>query len=82
MATGLETTYRLPARGVIAPVFMALGIAAGLVALCVDSRVLVWLGLGCLTLGLSFSHYTRRLLDHAGLRSPALPSATTNKGLV
>lgn len=79
MATDFAPTDELPARGVIAPVFMALGIAAGVLDLYVDSRVLVWLGLGSLTMGLYFSHYTHRLLAHAGLRSPALPWTAMNK---
>ena len=79
MATDFAPTDELSARGVIATVFVALGIAAGVLDLYVDSRVLVWLGLGSLSLGLSFPHYTHCLLAHAGLRSPALPWTVLKK---
>ena len=79
MATDLAPTDELTARGVIGPVLVAFGIAAGVLDLYVDSRVLVWLGLGSLGLGLYFSHYTHCLLAHAGLRSPALPWTVLKK---
>jgi hypothetical protein len=75
MATDFAPTDELPARGVIAPAFMALGIAAGVLDLYIDSRVLLWLGLGSGTIGLYFALYTRRLCALAVLRSPALPLA-------
>jgi hypothetical protein len=70
MMNQIAPTEELPALGVIAPAFIALAIAAGILDIYFDSRALVWLGLGFLALGLSFSHYTRRLLDRTGLRSP------------
>jgi hypothetical protein len=75
MATDFGPADELPARGVMAPVFVVLGLAAGVLDLYVDSRVLLWLGLGSLTLGLYFAHYTRRLCALAGLRSPGSPWA-------
>jgi hypothetical protein len=55
----------LPLRGVIAPVFIALGIAAGFLDLWRDSDSLVWLGLGFLALGLVFARHTRLLFTSA-----------------
>ncbi len=77
--TDFAPSDELPARGVIAPAFMAFGIAAGALGLYVDSRTLGWLTVGSLVLGLYFSRYTHRLLDHAGLRSPALPWSAMNE---
>jgi hypothetical protein len=79
MAIDVAPTEDLPARGVIAPAFMALGIAAGTLDLYVDSRVLGWLALGSVAMGLCFSDYMHRLLALAGLRSPALPWTVMNK---
>jgi hypothetical protein len=47
MATGFAPTDELPARGVIAPPFMALGIAAGILDLYVDPGIALagsWVG--------------------------------------
>lgn len=54
----------LPLRGVMAPVFIALGLGAGILDLRVGSPILFWLGLGCLALGLTFARYTRQLLGN------------------
>jgi hypothetical protein len=56
---------QLPLRGVIGPGFIALGIAAGLLDLRLNSTNLGWLGLGFLTLGLVFARDTRRLIASA-----------------
>jgi hypothetical protein len=56
---------QLPLRGVIAPGFIALGIAASFLDLWLDSRHLGWLSLSFLTLGLVFARHTRRLIAGA-----------------
>jgi len=56
---------QLPLRGVIAPGFIALAAAAGLLDLWLDSRHMGWLSLGFLTLGLAFAHDTRHLIASA-----------------
>jgi hypothetical protein len=48
----------------MAPVFIALGLGAGILDLRVGSPILFWLGLGCLALGLTFARYTRQLLGN------------------
>ncbi len=51
----------LSLRGLIAPLFIALAIAAGLLNLWVDSSNLLWLGLGFCALALAFARHTHRL---------------------
>jgi len=55
----------LPLRGLIAPVFVTLAIAAGFLTFRVDSESLRWLSLVVLALGLAFSRDTHRLFDNA-----------------
>jgi len=56
---------QLPIRGVLAPAFMALGIAAGILDLQLDRPSLVWLGLVAVALGLVFARDSSRLLASA-----------------
>ena len=56
---------KLPVRGLIAPVCIALAIAAGVLELRIDSLVLRWLGLGFLAVGLIFARDSRNLLSNA-----------------
>ncbi len=48
-------------RGLIAPLFIALAIAAGVLNLWVDSSDLFWLGLGFCALALAFARHTHAL---------------------
>ena len=73
MASKLLFSDPLPALGLIAPSFIALGITEGALNLCFNSRPMTWLGLEFIFFGLYFSGYTRRLLERAGQRSPSMP---------
>jgi hypothetical protein len=55
----------LPLRGLIAPVFIALAIAAGFLTFRINSESLRWLSLVFLALWLVFARDTRRLFDNA-----------------
>jgi hypothetical protein len=55
----------LPLRGLIAPIFIALAIAAGFLTFRIDSESLRWLSLVVVALGLVFARDTRRLFDNA-----------------
>ncbi|HEY4749864.1 MAG TPA: hypothetical protein VIH60_05710 [Steroidobacteraceae bacterium] len=52
---------RLPLRGLIAPLFIALAPAGGFLDLVLDLRSLGWLSFGALALGLAFARHTHRL---------------------
>ena len=54
--------HQLSLRGIFAPLFMALAIAAGFIEFWLSSRSLLWLGLGFLALGIGFARDTHRLL--------------------
>ncbi len=56
---------RLSLRGMLSPCFFALALAAGILQFWIESRALVWLGLGFLVLGLSFARETARSLNSA-----------------
>jgi hypothetical protein len=56
---------QLPVRGVIAPVFISLGLAAAILDLRLHSSAMIWLSLLSLTLALVFARDTRRLLSRA-----------------
>ncbi|HXJ01782.1 MAG TPA: hypothetical protein VNH44_11195 [Micropepsaceae bacterium] len=62
MATELTPTNQLPLRGVIAPIFMAMALAALTINLWMELPLLFWLGLGSLLMGWAFARYTSRLL--------------------
>lgn len=62
MARASTITNQLRARGVIAPAFFALAIAAEVMDLRMDSPVLFWIGLAYGVIGLAFSRYTSQLL--------------------
>ena len=51
--------------GLISPAFIALAIAAGMLQFSYDSRAVLWLGLGCLAMGLFFARHTRQLFAAA-----------------
>ncbi len=51
----------LSLRGLIAPLFIALAIGAGVLNLWVDSSDLFWLGLFFCALALAFARYTHAL---------------------
>jgi hypothetical protein len=53
---------QLPSRGVIAPLFIALGLGAGVLDLQLDCPVFFWLSLLSLALGLAFARDASRLL--------------------
>jgi hypothetical protein len=55
----------LSLRGMIAPVVIALAIAAGFLDLWRQSETMTWLGLGFLALALAFAGDTRRMLASA-----------------
>ena len=57
----------LPVRGVMAPAFIVLGLAAGILDLRLNSPILFWLGLGFVALGLVFARHTRELLTMSGV---------------
>jgi len=53
---------QLPLRGGIAPLFIALGLGAGVLDLQLDRPVFFWLSLLSLALGLAFARDTSQLL--------------------
>jgi small-conductance mechanosensitive channel len=61
METDGTETIRLSILALLAPVLMALGIAAGVLDLWLKWRALVWVGLLMIALGLAFSGYVQRL---------------------
>ena len=69
-------------RGVIAPLLIALAIVAGFFDLLLNSRNLLWLGLGFLALGFGFARDTHRLVTDAvaAIRGDARAEGQTPKG--
>jgi hypothetical protein len=65
MVKAFGIAHQLRTRGVIAPAFFALAIAAEAVDLQKDSPVLFWMGLAYLVVGLAFSRYTGQMLASA-----------------
>ena len=53
--------HQLSLRGILAPLFIVLAIAAGFLEFWLSSRNLLWLGLGFLALGIGFARDTHRL---------------------
>lgn len=62
---GKQPMNLLPLRGLIAPVFIALAIAAGFLAFRINAESLRSLSLVFLVLGLAFARDARRLFDNA-----------------
>jgi hypothetical protein len=56
---------QLPLRGVIAPVFIALALAASILDLRLDRPAFLWLSLLSIAAGLVFARDTSRLLASA-----------------
>jgi len=56
---------QMPIRGVLAPAFIGLGIAAGALNLRLAHHPLGWLTMFCLVLGLAFARDSSRLLVSA-----------------